>query len=460
MYNSPRRAPRSQTSFSWTWIVAGGVVILLLLLKWVFGGTDTASSTGYLLITPSGVEGTVGISMTNVSKKVINTPEKLYATDKSVSVESGWIALAENEHMRVDLDKNTELTYISSTPTEDTIGVSKWRAWITAKQIPVVVKLKDFSLKVQPGNTVLIEQNNAYGIAYAITWTIELSTSIWSYNLDAGNRIMIGASDIASNTPLASLAGAIDETITTYTLFERNNGAALLSQLAPKSSSTATGASLISSGASTSGHFIEITDPIDGSVAKTNTVTVMGKILSKEVKRVTIDDRDASVSPVSETFILQNISVEKDIVNLVYKAYDSNNSLLEKGVIVVFASKGAKETQGRLVSNNFPISNKDFKITFPTENPYKTTDSVVKVQWTVPKDTVSYIVVNDYRLQKFVSNSTTWYYFANVDTKSMVDGINLYTIKFYSSDNTLLYSQLFTIVKESKNATVSGESIR
>ena len=69
-------------------------------------------------------------------------------------------------------------------------------------------------------------------------------------------------------------------------------------------------------------------------------------------------------------------------------------------------------------------------------------------------------MVNDYRLQKFIAKSSSWYYFANMDTGTMQDGLNLYNIKFYSADGTLLYSQPFTIIKESKNATVSAELIR
>ena len=42
----------------------------------------------------------------------------------------------------------------------------------------------------------------------------------------------------------------------------------------------------------------------------------------------------------------------------------------------------------------------------------------------------------------------------------MKEGINLYTIRFYGKDNSLVYTQVFTIVKETKNATVSGENIQ
>jgi hypothetical protein len=44
---------------------------------------------------------------------------------------------------------------------------------------------------------------------------------------------------------------------------------------------------------------------------------------------------------------------------------------------------------------------------------------------------------------------TYWYYFANKDFGTMNDGINLYTIKYYGPNDELLFTNLFTIVKES-----------
>jgi hypothetical protein len=188
-------------------------------------------------------------------------------------------------------------------------------------------------------------------------------------------------------------------------------------------------------------------------MTKDKTIAVMGNILSKEVKRVTINNIDATVSPVNGTFVLQGVPVTGEVFDIVYKAYDANNTLLQVGVMSVFGTKSAAEANGKLIPETFPVSAKDFKIT-------GTTERFIKVQGTIPKGTVDYIVVNDYRLQKFIAKSSSWYYFANMDTGTMQDGLNLYTIKFYSADDTLLYSQPFTIIKESKNATVSAELIR
>ncbi len=97
-------------------------------------------------------------------------------------------------------------------------------------------------------------------------------------------------------------------------------------------------------------------------------------------------------------------------------------------------------------------------ITSPKTNPFATTESYVRVQGTVPANTVQYIIVNDFRLQRYVPNSTTWYYHANADIGTMKDGMNLYTIKFYDANNKLLYTQLFTIIKDNPQSPSSSSN--
>jgi hypothetical protein len=128
-------------------------------------------------------------------------------------------------------------------------------------------------------------------------------------------------------------------------------------------------------------------------------------------------------------------------------------------VYTLYGSKSIAKSS-ELIPETFPLSSKDFVITSPAQNPYKTTETFVKVQGTLPKNSVEYIMVNDYRLQKFIPNSSSWYYFANMANNTMEDGINMYTIKFYNKEGKIVSTQVFTLIKESKNATVSGEASR
>lgn len=425
-------------------------------------GSSVDAARAHLIVSPETSASTVFISMTESSKNRITGTggQPLYVGDKSISVETGG-AHATNDDMSIDLDERTELIYLSHTSTGDKLKLTKWRVWIEQSTNTTTTEMKNISVTTKAGNTTMLEQNNQiYSTVYAITWDTQISTSIGEYTLKAGNRIMISASDLANpGLQLSTLVGGIDESIVESPLFVRNDGKNLLNNLI--ASTTTTGSTLSSTGSTGSvTQLINILEPIDGSLSTKATIPVRGSIGSADIVRVTLNDQESVVSPVNSTFTFADFPLTAEINNIVYKAYNSDGKQVEKWVITVFGSKQAMQSVTRLIPNTSPISSKDFKIISPASNPFVMTDTATKVQWTVPKDTVSYITVNDYRLQKYIPNSTTWYYFANMESNTLQDGINLYTIKFFGSGNELLYTQLFTIIKESKNATLSGESSR
>lgn len=412
------------------------------------------------MISPQTSASTVFIAMTESSKNRITGTggQPLYVGDKSISVETGG-ASATNHDLSLDIDERTELIYVSHTSTGDTIQLTKWRTWAKQLSSSTTIETKNLSAIIETGNIAMIEQNNQiYSSVYAIAWDIRIHTSVGEYLLKAGNRIMVSASDLANpGLQLSSLVGGIDEGITSNTLFIRNDGKKLLSQLI----STTTGSLLSNTGTTIDQpQGISILEPLDGSLATKSTIAIRGSIGSKDIVRVTLNDLDSVVSPVNSTFTFSGFALAGEINNIVYKAYDATGKQVEKWVLTVYGSKQAMQNVTRLLPNVSPISSKEFQIVSPANNPYVMTDRAIKVTWTVPKDTVSYILVNDYKLQKYLANSTSWYYFANMDSGTLQDGINLYTIKFYGANDQLLYTQLFTIIKESKHATLSGEASR
>ena len=222
----------------------------------------------------------------------------------------------------------------------------------------------------------------------------------------------------STTTKLEELVDEIDASIANNAVFVRNNGEEILKASISANSVTPTEPEATQTGTTTetqnTGKYISFTQPLDGATVKTNTVAVMGTLITPEVARVTINDIDTVVSPVNQTFSLQELKLTGEINNLVYKVFDANGIRLDMGVLVVYGPKDVS-AQTTIIPQNFPLSDKDFVITSPAKNPFATTESYVRVQGKVPKNTVKYITVNDYRLQKFVPNSETWYYHANAD---------------------------------------------
>lgn len=202
---------------------------------------------------------------------------------------------------------------------------------------------------------------------------------------------------------------------------------------------------------------ISITSPEDESTVDSSQVNIEGKLLNPDITKVTINDKEALIDKEQKSFIYKGFPLMDSSNNIVYKAYDSDGGIIAKGIFTVYTSQktGKEDTSKKPSVTTYPISDKDFRIISPTENPYKTTDDVVRIDGLVNKGVVKYITINDFRLSKFPQLGTTWYYFANKDYGTMNDGINLYTIKYYGENDNLLFTNLFTIVKEKKAETVS-----
>jgi hypothetical protein len=96
--------------------------------------------------------------MSSSSKNRISTNEKLYATDKAVSVENGY-AKAINDSVKVDIDANSELSYKDHSATGNTLSTSKGRLWIETLSEKSTVVLKNFSVLLSPGSIAIVEQN-------------------------------------------------------------------------------------------------------------------------------------------------------------------------------------------------------------------------------------------------------------------------------------------------------------
>lgn len=413
------------------------------------------------MITPSSAVSTIFISMTESSKTRITGTgsQPLYVGDKSVWVETGW-ASAANKNLSLDLDERTELSYIAQTNTGDTLRLVKWKMWLRQVWSIGRTEMKNLTVLTKEGDIVMLEQTNpVFSIAYAIQWDITISTSIWDYLLKAWNRIMLSATELSNpGLQLDTQVGTINDDIMNNAIFVRNNWKELLNSLVWIKVNT--GTTETDTGAISPPSEISFLEPIDGSLSTKTSIQIRWNINSKEIKKITLNDKEATISPVNDTFTFVDFPIIAEVNNIVYKAYNTDGKEVTKGVITVYWSKQSIQNINKLISNNSPISSKDFSIISPSTNPFFTTDRFMKVQWVVPKDKVSYILVNDYRLQKYIAWNTSWYYFANMDTDTMRDGINSYKIEFYWIKNDLLYTQLFTIIKESKHATISGESSR
>lgn len=326
------------------------------------------------------------------------------------------------------------------------------------------IKLKNFSVVPNSNSIVILSQNTMASNIYILKGSAmveDYSKKSTSTSVGVGQQLTIMKSDLSSNTlQFSTKIEPLSDYIKTTDLFTRHNGESLLSTISPENGTGAT----TSTGTSASGSLatknaksgLAITSPEDGSTVDTSEVNIEGKFTSADTAKITINDKEALINKEQKTFAYKSFPLASASNNVVYKAYDSEGGILDKGILIVYTSQktGKEDATKKPSVTTYPISDKDFRILSPTENPYKTTDDIVRIEGRVNKGVVKYITINDFRLSKFPALGTSWYYFANKDYGTMNDGINLYNIKYYGENDELLFTNLFTIVKEKKEDVV------
>ena len=89
----------------------------------------------------------------------------------------------------------------------------------------------------------------------------------------------------------------------------------------------------------------------------------------------------------------------------------------------------------------------NFKFSLPdTSWKFITYDDFVTIKGSVPASTVSKVVINDYKLNSF--NWTTWRYHARTDYNNLKEGTNIYEVKYFWLDWSLIYTNHYTIIKK------------
>lgn len=447
------------SSFILPVVIAVGIIILIVkLIFW--GSNNTVNRTwNFINIEPSLENSKIFIYMSGDSKKEIDGSTKMFSTDNKVQVEQ-WeakISFADSESLFF-LDKRWEMQYEGLSNSKQVFNLLNSDFWAEIKTGLTQIKLKNFTVDPEENAVLAFSQNAIASNAFVLKWTAKITLNIATdkektVSLGVWQKITILNNDLKDeNLKLDDKVEPIDDMFKEEDFFVRHNWLNYLES----SWSWSLSWSWTSSGSTLSKNqkYISFIYPLDEATVDWPLVDFEWTILSNDVEKITLNDKEVSLNKTENKFSFKWFNLWNSVNNVVYKVYDKDSNLLTKWVMVVYSSgwDTKKEVEKPTVTS-YPISDKDFRIIEPTGNPYKTTENVVKIVWQVNKWVVKYISINWFRLTKFPQFSTTWYYFANKDYGTMNDWINLYTIKYFGTNDELLSTNLFTIVKETPEVT-------
>ena len=444
-------------------------VLIIVLLWWAYKNysspTPVAVATG-VSVAPSASWSEVILFDSRQKEIPVTALTPLTADIEKVAVRKWeWILSTQNKSFSLILEKLGEVQYVGSVQGSGAIVWKSGRWWLVSPTL-THVRLRNFSLRTYSGTTLILSQHAQASSVYVLSGAATISVKDASATLSAWKKLTIVNGDLSNpKVSIIDKIEAIDDGMKQDAFFLAHKWNIVLANQT-QLSATGTKNTTILSGSSTgklltSGwRHVEITTPGDEQKMNTLSFDIEGNILDPLVTRVTINDRDAAVSPVDKTFVYKDFTVSADVTNIVYKAFDAQKNILEKSAITVYVDRSKISQNTKPSVTTYPISDANFRIMAPSENPYKTTEDVVQIHGTVPADLVKTISVNGFQLTKFKPYSTTWYYFANKDYKTMNDGINEYTIQYFWADGKILSTGKFIIVKEWKTVTESDPLIQ
>ncbi len=440
-------------------------IILIFLLKYIFGGDNTnitniPDNNASLNVTLSSAQTEAyveynGWNRTKIDGEVtLYKSEKLKVASESVKISDDSINLHLNRLWELKYNEDGSYTLYSS---------DLW--WEVKKEINI--EMKYATVKVNNGWVFSLSQNEVASTVYVLSGTLEVKNSAGNSTiLQKGEKLVIMRNNSNDkNADLSLLKESIDDYIKNEDWFLKNNGNFFLSQPEPWLSNTGTTTSTgnVATPSGGSQYYITFNTIFDEAEVSSDKTDISWNIVDDRVITVNINGKNADIDAQNKTFILKEANTSARVNDIVYKLYDTNSTLLYKWILTLHNSKwtswGNNSSQwgGLAQVQNYPIATSPlYQIITPKQNPYTTTENVVRIEGTIPARTVSKIVINDFQLQKFVANSTYWQYFANSEFGNLKPWVNIYKIQFYGTGDSIVYETNFTIIKEEvKNETVS-----
>lgn len=320
--------------------------------------------------------------------------------------------------------------------------------WVNLKT-NFVIDMRFMKVSWGEGSIFSISQNEIASSAYVVSWILEVTSNSWQKTvLQKWEKIVLMRNmSNDTNIDLSSLKEQIDDYTKNDDFFIKNKWNYFLTSSSPNINEISSSWSDISN---CSFNYIEFTSIRDEQEVLNDTIDIEWVINSELVKKIDINWYIASISWTN--FVLKDYKITNKVENIVYRLYDDKSNLITKWFITLYYSKwlGIYNQTSNLaqVLNYEMLNSEEYKIISPTENPFITTESLVQIEWIVPYWKVEKILVNWFRLQKFIPYSSKWNYFANAEYQNLKPWVNIYNIKYIWPEDKLMYENNFVIIKK------------
>ena len=373
------------------------VLVIVLIGNYLFskGTTTQTTTTGdFVTIAPKEDKSEIYVYLGKGEPFLINGEKKMFTTDQKMEVRQGEAQIRlEGDTSSILVDHLGEISYGGLVNGRNVIGIDNGYIWVESQDNALEFHLKNFVAISDPHSVIVVNQNTIASNLYVLRGSATAQVNGMIATVGVGQKITILKSDLTNLSKLADKLEPIDDFFKTTDWFLKNKGADVLASsgsgsvsLSGTTASGSTGAIRTVSGTlvpTTNGRYVTLSNPGDEATVNDTKTDLVGDILSSDVTKVTVNDREALLNVANRTFTYKGFPITSGANNIVYKAFGASGNLLQKGVSTVYGSKkDTKESDAnkKPTVTTYPISDKDFRIVSPASNPYKTIENVVKIE--------------------------------------------------------------------------------
>lgn len=445
-----------------------GWVILLILLFSIFWwddnqettNTETSENTNPVTVSFSSEWTEAFIMYPGDERKEIQQWASLYKGE-SVIVKEWIVDLAFWNNNKISLNKVAELKY-----NEDaSLSLYSSDAWISLAE-NTEVAMRYLNIEAPSWSVLSLTQNEASSTIYVLDWSAKVTNLGWaSTSMISWEKLSVARQFAADGeADLSWDKWNIDSYFKSSDWFIENDGITVLNNAA----TTQEESDEIDETGTWSlqwevGVFLSFDTIRDEWNVDSALLDITGTVLSESVELITINWKQAEIS-VDKTFLAPGINTNLSVNDIVIKIYDSNRAVLDKNVITLYnwnptwttatptnttpvtnANQTASSTNSQWVTT-FGVDATDFGFTLPSASwEFSTTAWEITIRWITTAENISKVEVNGFELASF--NGSTWRYHAFERFETLESGTNQYKVDYYGPDNTIVYTDYYTIVK-------------
>lgn len=398
------------------------VIALLLLVGMLYGLVRVfmwISSAGTDQRAPAQVQvergGSVNVMIDGGEVQAVQDGLPLYPGDVLSTGADGHVRLTFFDGTVMRLDEETELKIVQSEQAPDDesaieASLTRGRVWLAAPDASgslvrtVTTPALAFGFSDRTEAVVGLRQVAVYDGA-GLGAEVHVGRRSTAVMVGEGQSFILPDEDGEIGTDLYQYRAALAPAdLSSAFLTDSRRAADVLPPASEGSSSSSAGDVL--------GSTLTLTQPAEGAVIRTGTVTVSGTV-GEGVTRVRVNGYQAAFNTQNRTFS-QELAVESGQLTVLVEALD------EKGLVLAQVQRSVTAEVAALASPT---------ITAPaqTGQTYRTQANEITLRGNVPSGTQA-VEVNGYRLQLFKPGNVTWSYLARTDLGNLVAGRNEFNV--------------------------------